>query len=370
MKRLRAVLLPPAVAAVISVVVSSIVLVVIGKNPFTAFQAMANYMDSTDSAVVTINRAAPYYVSGLAAAIGFKMGLFNIGVDGQYRLAAILAAAAGAELHLWAPVHVLVIFIIAMLAGGAYAAIPGVLKVKRGVNEVIATILLNYVAIAIVAYLFSRYFRKTEPGDLVPKTKLIPRSGWMPDLNRFFEVFGFHMGADTRLYGYLVVAIIVGVFFYFAVYRSRFGLDLRMTGLNPRAARSSGVNANAMVVRTMVISGVLAGMVGMGPLLSEGHRYGDQFPLTLGFTGIAVALLGRNHPVGVGFGALVWAGLERATQTLPSKGIPQEISKILQGTLLMSAVIAYEVVNRRQLAAATKHAAEATGAAHAQEVNV
>jgi simple sugar transport system permease protein len=362
--RARLLLLPPAVSAVIAVVVSSLVLLVTGKSPITAFHAMWTYMDSTDSVIATINRAGPYYVSGLAAAIGFKMGLFNIGVDGQYRLAALLTAALGAELHVIAPLHVAIIMVTAMAVGGAYAAIPGVLKVKRGVNEVIATIMLNYIAYGIVAYLFTRHFRHTVPGDLVPKTKLLPRSAWMPDLNRFIELFGFHFAPGVRLYGYLVLAILVGALFYVVVWRTRFGYDLRMTGLNPRSARASGVRADAMIIRTMIISGVIAGLVGLGPLLSDGHLYGDQFPLTLGFTGIAVALLGRNHPGGIALGAVVWAGLERATQTLSSKGIPNEISKILQGTLLLSAVIAYELVNRYQLAAATRHASEAMAAAH------
>jgi simple sugar transport system permease protein len=113
-----------------------------------------------------------------------------------------------------------------------------------------------------------------------------------------------------------------------------------------------------MIVRTMIISGALGGVLAMGPLLSDGHVYGDQFPTQLGFTGIAVALLGRNHPAGIAFAAVVWAGLERASQALSSEGIPTEISRILQGTLLLSAVITYEIVNRRALAAATRRASE------------
>ena len=107
---------------------------------------MGSYVDSADSVANILNRAAPYYVAGLAVALGFKMGLFNIGADGQYRLAALLSAAAGAAVHLPSVIHVTFVFVVALLVGGAYAAIPGVLKVTRGVNEVVSTIMLNFIA--------------------------------------------------------------------------------------------------------------------------------------------------------------------------------------------------------------------------------
>ena len=133
-----------------------------------------------------------------------------------------------------------------------------------------------------------------------------------------------------------------------------------MSGINPLAARTSGVDPKAMIVRTMIASGALAGVLAMGPLLSDTRVFGDQFPTQLGFTGIAVALLGRNHPAGIAFAAIVWAGLERGSQALSGEGIPTETSRILQGTLLLSAVIAYEIVNRRALEGATRRAAELT----------
>ena len=358
--RLLQTLLPIGVAALLAIVIGSLVLLLIGKNPIDAARAMITYLDSADSVVAVLNRANWYYLSGLAAAIGFRMGLFNIGVDGQYRIAALLTAALGAEVSLPAALHVPFMFIVAMIIGGAYAAIPGILKVKRGVNEVISTIMLNYVATGLIAYLLINYFwTRDESGrDLIPKTDLLDRSAWMPDLNALIEKFGLHLAPSVRVHGFLIVAILAGIIFYIVVWRTRFGFDLRMSGLNPFAARSSGVNPNAMIVRTMIISGALGGVLAMGPLLSDSHVYGDQFPTQLGFTGIAVALLGRNHPAGIAFAAVVWAGLERASQALSGEGIPTEISRILQGTLLLSAVITYEIVNRRALAAATRRASE------------
>ena len=352
----------PLAAFGVAVVLSSLVLLVAGYNPFDAFDAMWRHINGTDAMVDVINDAAPYYVSGLAAAIGFKMGLFNIGVEGQYRIAAFWAAVLGAKMSLPAVLQLPLILIIAMAVGGAWASIPGVLAVKRNVNIVISTIMLNSIAVALVAlWLKDEHFRfRASSADLVPKTKMLPRSGWMPDLNAAIEKVGFHFPDNTRLHGYLVLAAIVGVAFYVLVWRTHFGFDLRVTGANPSAARASGVSPNRMIMNTMILSGALAGLVGMSQMLSEGHLFGDQFPSGLGFAGIAVALLGRNHPGGIAFAAFVWSALETAAIGLNEFDIPQEIARIMQGTLLLSAVIVYEVIKRRNAAATVRAAAEAT----------
>ncbi len=357
-RKLMYALAAPVIAAVAAIAISSVVLLVAGHSPVTAFKAMWQYVDSADSVVNIINRAVPYYVAGVAVAIGFKMNLFNIGADGQYRLAALLAAAAGAAVSLPAPIHVLLILVVAMAVGGAYAAIAGVLKVWRGVNEVVSTIMLNFIATGITAFLLAEYLRDKR-SNLVAATKPLPQSGQLPPLNRLLEVFGYHLSSGTVLQGFLPFAILIGILFYVIVWRTRFGFELRTTGLNPKAAEASGVNAKAMILKAIVLSGIVAGLIGMGPLLADPslHKYGDTFPTALGFTGIAVALLGRNSPVGIAIGALVWATLERAGQALAPVGIPPEIVQILGGTLLLSAVIAFEVVGRLAEAAAVRDAA-------------
>lgn len=357
-KRIMYGLAAPAAAAVVALVIASLVLLVSGYSPFRAFRAMATYLDSADSVVAVLNRAAPYYVAGLAVALGFKMGLFNIGADGQYRLAALLSAAAGAQVNLWAPVHVLFVIVIAVAVGGAYAAIPGVLKVTRGVNEVVSTIMLNAIATGITAYLLSVYLRdRSGRGSLVSQTKLLPESAWLPSLNSLLRGIGYRLPQGTVLNGYLLIAIAAGVFFYLLVWRTRFGFELRTTGVNPSAARAAGINPGRMIITTIVLSGMLAGLIGIGPLLSDVHRYSDIFPTALGFTGITVALLGRNHPVGIGAGALVIAGIERAGQNLNTVNVPPEITRILAGVLVLTAVITYEVVLRLTQAATVREAA-------------
>jgi simple sugar transport system permease protein len=180
----------------------------------------------------------------------------------------------------------------------------------------------------------------------------------MPSLNELFSKIGVDL--PEPLAGFLVIAIVVGIAFYVIIYRTRFGFDLRTSGRNPNAARSAGVNPKAMILKTMVLSGIIAGLAGMGPLLGDFHKYGDTFPTGIGLTGIAVALLGRNNPVGIAIGALVWAGIERASQSLNPVGIPAEIGQILQGTLLLSAVIAFEVVRRYRERLVVREAAAKT----------
>ena len=352
----------PVIAGVLALLVSSIALLISGYSPIETFQTMWQYLDSADSVVAIINRAVPYYIAGVAVAIGFKMGLFNIGADGQYRLAAVIAAAAGAAVSLPAPIHVLFIIAIAVAVGGAWAAVAGVLKVTRGVNEVVSTIMLNFIATGISAYLLAEYFRDNN-ASLVAQTKPLPRSAWFPSLNSLLETFGYHLPPNTILQGFLIVAIIVGIAFYLVIWRTRFGFELRTTGVNPAAARAAGVNPKAMILKAIVLSGMVAGLIGMAPLLCDPqlHKYADTFPTAFGFTGIAVALLGRNSPGGIAIAAVVWAALERGGQALSPIGVPQEIVKIMQGTLLLTAVIAFEVVRRFADAAQVRQAAAQSG---------
>lgn len=364
--RLRKALLAPAVATIVALVVSSIALIISGNNPITAFREMWKVVDSTQSVVAIINTAVPYYVAGVAVAIGFKMNLFNIGIDGQYRLATLFAAYVGASISMPAILHVLIIIVVAMVVGSAWAAVAGALKVTRGVNEVISTIMLNYIATGLGAFLLVSYFQdKGEGASLITGTEPLPKSALLPNLDRLFEFFGFHFGRGVDLYGFLPFAILVGVGYYVLLFRSRFGYELRISGTNPAAARTAGVNPKAMVMKTIMLSGAISGLVGLSALLADpqfGHKYGDGFPTSLGFTGLSLALLGRNHPAGIAAAAFVWAAIGRATQQLGSLGIPQEIGTILQGSFLLAAVVAFEVVKRRNERSAADAASRATSA--------
>ena len=352
-------LLAPALAAALSLVITSLVLKIAGNNPLDVFQSMWDFGTRRDSIVDILNRATPLYISGLAVAIGFKMNLFNIGVDGQYRIAVLIAASVGAAISLPPVIHIPVIIVTAMAVGALWAGIAGVLLVRRGVSVVISTIMLNTIATGVVAFLLTNYLRAEADASVITRTPGLPASGQLPSLNRLVTWLGWDL-SETRgqLFGALVLAIIVGVTYHVILNRTRFGYDLRATGLNPEAARAAGVDPAKMMLRTMLISGGLAGLVGLPHLLGQFHEYRDaNFPSDLGFDGLAVALLGRNHPLGVAIGAIVWGSLERSGSILAIDGISPEIVKIMQGTILLAVVIGYSVAERSSRAAAVRSAA-------------
>jgi ABC-type uncharacterized transport system permease subunit len=336
-------LVAPLLAIAFAVVVTSIILAFSGHPPFEVFSTMIEYGTRPRTVTLTVNSAITYYLSALAVAIGFKMNLFNIGVDGQYRLAAMLAAAVGGAVSLPAPLHVALIVLVAMAVGAFWAGIAGLLRTSRGVSEVISTIMLNFIATGIVAYLLAPD-RLAEPiaGSNNIGTAPIPESGRIPGLSLI-------PGSSNEVYGFIILAAFVGAAYWFTLSRTRFGFDLRATGANQAAAVASGVNVKKMVVTTMLLSGAVAGLVGMPQLLGASYTYSLDFPAGLGFTGIAIALLGRNSPIGIAFAALLWGFLENSAQILDLEGIPKEIVQIMQGVIVLSVVIAYELVRRWQV---------------------
>jgi len=352
MNRLRRVgvsLFAPVLAIVVALVISSVVMAALGVSPFQVFKVMVDFGDSPSqqvtAIVVIINRAIPLFISGLAVAIAFRMGLFNIGVEGQYRLATIMAAAAGAAVNLPAPLHVAMIIVIAMAVAAFWAAIVAVLKVTRGVSEVISSIMLNYVALGLAGYLITGPFRGSAAGASIVATKPIPQSGWLPGLNKIFDVLGLE-NPPRQLYSFLIIAIILGVAVSILLNRTRFGFDLRASGLSPSAAGASGVDARAMVVKTMLLSGAVAGLIGLPDLLGSTHQYTTDFTAGLGFLGIAVALLGRNKPIGIALAALLFAFLDRASVPLQIASFPASVVTIIQGTIVLTVVIANEIARR------------------------
>ena len=326
----------PVLAVGVAVVLTSVVLLASGRSPVEPYTLMIEYASNADIQVLIVNQATTYYLAALAVAVGFRMNLFNIGVDGQYRLAAMTAAVVGASVSLPGPLHILLILVTAMLVGGVWAGIAGALKVTRGVSEVVSTIMLNAIATSVVAYLIlPAQFGEQHGNNLT--TGQIPSSGWFP---------GFDTGPGGTVHGFLVVAVLCGVLYWLVLSRTRFGFDLRATGASQSAASASGVDAKRMVFGSMLISGAVAGLAGMPVLLGDSHTFSLDFPAGVGFTGITIALLGRNHPVGIALGALLIAFLDKASSTLDFNGYEKEIATIMQGLIVIAVVVSYESVRR------------------------
>ena len=328
------------VAGVIAVGVTAAVLFFSGIAPFQTFARMVEFGTRPDSLVQIINTSTTYYLAAVAVAIGFKMGLFNIGVDGQYRLAALLAAAVGGYLVLPPVISQIVIIATAIVVGGVWAGIAGYLKVTRGVSEVIATIMLNSIATGITAYLLSTDRLAVQISVNNIATPPIPESAWVPGIPAGF------LGSQGEIYGLVFLAAAVGFLYWLVLNRTRFGFELRVTGHSQTVAEAGGVDVKKMVFLSMLLSGMIAGLVGLPQLLGHSHYYALDFPSGIGFIGIAIALLGRNHPVGIVFAALLWAFLDQSAGILPFDDIPEEIAVIAQATIVLTVVVVYEVVHR------------------------
>ena len=361
LRRIALALAAPVCAFAISIALSSLVLLAVGTSPLEAWLEMLSYGSRLETLVATGNRATQLYLAGIAVAIGFRMNLFNIGVEGQYVLAAMLAAAAGGAVDLPPILHVALIMVVAMAVGSSFAGVAGYLKVSRGVHEVISTIMLNAVALGLTGFLLRSWLLDEADTTLNMMTPEIPPSGRFPNLNGVVEGLSREITRGRELWGFLLVAILVGVLFHLFLSRTRAGYDLRATGLNPFAAEASGVHPSSTVVRAMLLSGAVAGLIGLPEILGDAHKYDLNFTQGLGFAGIAVALIGRNHAVGVGIAALLFGWLDSAAPILDVVGdTPREIVSILQGVVVLSAVVAFEVVSRIRRATEARDAAEAT----------
>jgi ABC-type uncharacterized transport system permease subunit len=334
-------LIAPVAALLLAMGISSIVLVISGKDPGLAFSEMLRYAQTPDSEVEILNKATYFYIAAVAVAIGFKMGLFNIGTDGQSRIGAFFAGSlAGASFMSWVPgpLRIVLVIVVAMVVAALWASIAALLKVSRGVSEVISTIMLNVIAGQLITWLLNDKWGVQAKGAQIKTTGVLPKDSWMPGLPLI-------AGANSQVFGFLVIAVLLGVGYWFGLSRTRLGFDLRATGYNPSAAVASGVDAKRMVITAMLLSGAIAGLINLPQLLGETHTYTEGFG-GIGFTGIAVALLGRNHPIGMAVAALLWGFLARSQLILDLNDIPKEIVTIMQGVSVLAVVVAYELANR------------------------
>ncbi|WP_190821075.1 ABC transporter permease [Saccharopolyspora pogona] len=344
-------LLPPALAIVFSAVLCSVVLLVSGADPLSTLAEMIAQVGRGTTSVDIVNTAGAYYLVAIAAAIGFQMNLLNIGIEGQCRLAACVAAIVGGAVSLPFGLHAALVVVVGAVTGALWCGIAAVLKVYRGVSEVISTIMLNTLSIGVIAFLVRTF---GEMRGNTQGTEIIPGSGLVP---------GIPLGGAGTVFGLVLLAVLVGIGYAVLIDRTRYGFELRASGLSPTAAVAGGVNSKRMIMSAMLLSGAIAGLAGLPEILGRDHTFMINFPTGYGFAGLAIALLGRNHPIGVAFGALLWSFLDKSSLTLDNIGVPKEIVTILQGAIVLSVVVAYELVRRRELAAEQRRVGRALGTA-------
>lgn len=267
--------------------------------------------------------STPYIFTGLAVALGFRGGLFNIGGEGQLLVAAGAAVVIGYSFQLPAFIHLPLALLGGMAAGGLYGAIPGYLKAKTGAHEVINTIMLNYVAFRFFDWAFTGPLRR--PGGDAPVTAQIFPSAYLPQL---FEGYRFHGGF------FLALAVAFGI--WWLLFKTTIGFEIRTVGANPNAARYGGIKITRVTVLTMAISGGLAGLAGANEVLGLNHFLAGGFSAGYGFDAIALALLGKSHPLGVVLAALLFGTLRNgATRMQSIASIPTDIISIVQALIIV-----------------------------------
>jgi simple sugar transport system permease protein len=323
MKGLLRQLLVPVIAVFAAFVVGGIVVMLIGDDPIETYRLLiGSALSWPDGIGYTLFYATPLIFTGLAVTVAFRCGLLNIGAEGQLTVAAFATAWAGITFgNLPALVLVPLLCAVAFLSGAAWGAVPGALKARFGSHEVINTIMMNFIAYALVAY-FTQYHYK-EAGDPILQTVPISESAHIMRLGRILPGLPERIPLSLAFIFALVACLLVYIF----LWRTKWGYEIRATGANPSAAEYGGISTRRQIVLAMAVSGGLAGMVAIGEVLGYRYRYYHGFSANYGFTGIAVALLGRNHPVGVLFAALLFGALIRGG--IPVDAFTDHVSKDL-----------------------------------------
>ncbi|MDW8103584.1 MAG: ABC transporter permease [Armatimonadota bacterium] len=321
----RALWLPVAVFA-LAVVVAALVIALSGSPPLPALAAWWEGAVTAPGALPeSLLNATPLLFTGLAVAVGLLAGQFNIGVEGQLLMGALASAWVGFSVSgLPAPLHLPLALLTGALVGALWGWIPGILKSWRGAHEVITTIMMNYIAIYLTQYLVTRVWK--DPNSMSPQTPEALPSAWLPVLVE-----------GTRLSAGLILALAVALAIWYALRRTVWGYELRATGANMEAARAAGVRVSRVVWGSMALSGAIGGLAGAVEVLGVHHRYYDQFSPGYGFDGIAVALLGNNHPLGVVLAALAFGAMKNGAvymQSVTSPAVPREITLVVQAVVI------------------------------------
>ena len=318
-------------AIVVALILGGIIIAFVGGDPLLSYAHIAR-ASFGDVGVLsdTIVKATPIILAALACSIAFRMKLWNIGAEGQFIMGAfgasaiVLAPVLPAETSRW--LFIPVMALAGMAAGAVWGFIPGYLKAKFNVNEIISTLMMNYIAIAWINFWIFAVW--SEGGfQMSPR---FPETAWLPRLSEFASTIPFFRGLTTH-FG-LLLGVLAAVVLWFIVYRSRWGYEIRLIGDNPRAAEYAGINITRNTIYVMMLPGALAGLGGMSEVTGVVHRL-QTSPLAAGygFTGIIVAWLAKLNPLAIIFVSVLFGALILAGREIQPSGVP----KMIQGIILV-----------------------------------
>lgn len=323
-KNVFTIIIKPTLTVLLAFIVGGLLILASGKNPLVAYSALFKGAFSGNGGFYnTLFCATPLIFTGIATAIAFKANIFNMGVEGQLYLGGFAAAYVGFTVKGLPPlVHVTLCIVAAMVAGGLFAAIPGLLKGYLNVDEMVVTIMLNYVAVLFTGYLASYPFKAKGIGFAA--TEMVQKSAY---IKRFSKLSQFNLS--------FIIGIAVVIFAYFLFKRTVLGYEIKAIGENRNFAEASGMNTSFKILVIMVLSGMISGIAGAGEILGVHHRFISNFSPGYGWDGMTIALLGKNNPVGVLIAAIFFGVLKSGGSTMELvAGVPRSLINILQGLII------------------------------------
>ncbi|HUG33531.1 MAG TPA: ABC transporter permease [Anaerolineales bacterium] len=325
-------MLIPSLSILTAVILGGIIIVMVRGNPFVAYFGLVQGSFGSASALSeTAVWATPYIFAGLAVALAFKGGLFNIGAEGQLALGATTAALIGYALPIWLGidlpmiVHLPLVIIMGAAAGAFWAAIVGYLKAYTGGHEVINTIMMNYIALNSISFLLNGPMKDPNPNNVIARTPLIAESAHITPI---FEGLRVHWG--------FVLALLAAYLVWWMLNKTTLGFEIRTVGSNPDAAKYAGINVKRIIILTMALSGMLAGLAGTFEVTGLNYRHELGFSIGYGFDAIAIALLGKSHPLGVVLASILFAAMRNgATRMQFLTQMPVDLISMLQALILL-----------------------------------
>ncbi len=357
----------------IALLLGALIIVGYGESPTLVYSSILRFsFGNKDGFGSVLANSTPLIFSALAVAVCFKGGMFNIGVEGQYIIGMLVGAWAAVTLDFMpGPLLMLTVIAFSSLGGVMWGVVPAILKVRTGAHEVVTTIMMNGIAGSFVAWAVNGplKFKQVEGAgvgfNINSRTETFASNARMPDLGHLFGI-----KTTTHLTWLFPAAVLTAVLIWFVMRRMRLGYEARAVGASAGSAQAGGISIGGVQVKLFVLSGALAGLVGLQQMIGEKNFLPLGYDTALGFTGIAVAFLGQNNPIGIVFAAIVWGTLARGETALQlDTEVPREFVIILQGIFIMAVVVTYQIARRRLLAMQLRRAAAVEDVADASSNN-
>lgn len=329
----------PLINLLLAFLVSGFVVWIIGENPWDALKLMLQgALGRGEGIGFTLFYATNFIFTGLSVAVAIHAGLFNIGSEGQAYVGGLGAALVALALDHYVPWYVTMPFAVAgaALFGAGWAFIPAWLQAKRGSHIVITTIMFNFIGAALMVYLLVNIF--IVPGKMAPETRTFLEGGQLPKLDWLMSLFGARLGAAPFNVSF-IIALVMCALVWVLIWRTKLGYEMRTLGISRSAAGYAGIPYVRIVVITMLISGGLAGMMALNPVMGASARLQVEFVGGAGFVGIAVSLMGRNHPLGIVLAAILFGVLYQggAELSFDMPNITRDMIVVIQGLVILFA---------------------------------